>query len=165
MPTPAGPEFLVRGDLDAMVTSRRVDQLFDDDGDGVADPANLSIFLARAEQKAFSILLRAYNHDEVIVLMQQDQFTRSCVAGIACEYASRRKPEWVDSDGKGRFFQEFKESIEHLEKLSKGREKTTATPTTNSQAGGRVRPAKLSPQTPTFTFAPTDNIRTPRGGF
>lgn len=154
-----------RSDLDNAIGSAKVTQLSDDNADGVADSDVVNTMIAKAEQRVVSILLRAYSLDEIVVIMTKDQFARSNTADIACEYLSRRKGDFASEDGKGRYYQAFKEASDHFEKLSHGRVKTSATPTKNKQEGGRIRPPNdQDGDGPPFIFAPTESRR-PRGGF
>lgn len=163
-------QWLQRTDVDVVMGPARFDSYFDDVGAGVADLAIFEVIAKRAEDKCLSILLRGYKTvAEVVTLMQNDAHLRGCSAMICAEYASRRKGDFVSEDGKGRYYQDYKEAIDALEKLSKAQERTRVDESpggvNNVNQGGNVFPTKASRETPTFTFAPEKGIRQNRGRF
>lgn len=161
-----GLMWLDRTDVDEEVGAARVDAMCNDSGGVTADESILNGRLAAAETMACSILLRAYSLDEIIVLMNQDKRARSASAVIAAELMSRRKGDFASDDGKGRYYQGYKEALEYLTKVSHGGTETVAKGVTNVQEGGTIAPRALPPE-PAFIFAPEKTFRGPggRGGF
>lgn len=160
-----GLAWLTRADVDAQIGAQNVDRLCSDDGSPTANATNLNVTMAKAEQKVVSLLLRAFTTAEIVQIMKSDQFARSSSADIAAEYMSRRKGNFTSEDGKGRYYQAFKEAVEYFNNMSHGRD-NTATPVTNAQQGGHIAPPLPDPQSQPFIFAPNNNLRFPgRGGF
>jgi hypothetical protein len=160
-----GCAWLDRSDIDAVMGPQKVDQLANDDGTGRVDSNLLNTIMAKAEQKTCSILLRAFTAQEIVAIMQQDQYSRSCSADIAAEFLTRRKADFSSDDGKGRYYTGYKEALEHFEKMSHGRTETAAE-VVNAQQGGNARPPIQYPEQP-YIFAPDTRFRGPggRGGF
>jgi hypothetical protein len=160
-----GVAWLTRADMDNAIGASRVDDLCSDDGSGVANSTTLYAQMAKAEQKVVSLLLRAFTTAEIVQIMKSDQFARSSSADIAAEYMSRRKGDFTSEDGKGRYYTQFKEACEYFKNMSHGRD-NTATPVSNAQQGGNVKPPLPDAQSQPFIFAPNNNLRFPgRGGF
>jgi hypothetical protein len=143
-----GLVFMTRDDLVAQSNARIVDQMATDGASPSA--TKLNTVMAKAEQKAIGILLRAYSLAEVKTIFAQDQFARSSCADMALEYLSRTKPEFTSEDGKGRYYTAFKEAVEYFNTLSHGRVKTSASPTNNRQEGGMVGPSNPLDRSPGY---------------
>lgn len=158
-----GVAWMNRSDVDAAIGAANVNRLCSDDGSGRVNTTTLNTMLAKAEQKVCSLLLRAYTTEEIVEIMNSDQFARSSCADIASEYMSRRKGDFASEDGTGRYYGPFKEAVKYFENMSHGRD-NTATPVTNAQQGGQVSPPTNGGQP--FVFAPDTRARFPgRGGF
>lgn len=163
-----GLAWMERSDLDVAIGPANVDRIFaDDTGSGRANPEVLNTVLAMAERKVVSLLLRAFTVEEIIAIMNDDQMCRSSCAYIAAEYGSRRKGDFSSEDGKGRYYQSFKEAVEHFEKMSHGATQTPTKGVTNAQEGGTIKPPIVPDGAQPFIFAPRNNFRGPggRGGF
>lgn len=163
-----GLAWMERSDLDIAIGPANVDRIFaDDSGSGRANPEVINTVLAMAEQKVVSLLLRAFTIEEIIEIMENDQMSRSSCAYIAAEYGSRRKGDFASDDGKGRYYQSFKEAVEHFEKMSHGATQTVTKGVVNVQVGGTIKPPIVPDGSQPFIFAPRNNFRGPggRGGF
>lgn len=157
-----------RTDVDAQIGARKVNELCSDDDSRIgADETILNTMMAKAEKKVCSILLRSFRTvAEIVKLMEQDQFARSSAADIASEYMSRRKGDFASDEGKGRYFQPFKEACDYFKSMSHGGTETVAQGVSNVQSGATQRP-RVQPEAAVFIFAPEKNFRGPpgRGGF
>lgn len=156
-----------RGDVDAQIGARRVsDYCNDDTGELGANDDIVNTMLAKTEQKICSILLNSFTLDEIVTIMNTDQYCRSLSGDVAAELMSRRKGDFASEDGKGRHFQAYKEAIDHFKSMSHGRANTTTPGVNNVQQGGTQLPTKVPSDSPTFTFAPEVGFRGGgRGGF
>lgn len=160
------PKYLTSADLDARIGAARVDQLFDDDGDGLRDALTVNTILVEAEDLAAASMLKAYPAESVTLLGQNDETFRGQVAWIACELASERRGEFVAEDGKGRYWAQYLRAKEYFGQLAKGQLKPAgeAQAGTNRQAGGAVTPTLVA-NSPRFIFAPDRYAPNGRGGF
>ena len=165
----ATPQFLARADLDARITAAKVDQLFDRDGDGIAETSVINEVLAEAEGEALALLLRAFTIQQVTAMVGTpgvpgpDVSLRAKMAWIACELGCETKPEFCGADGKGRYWARYTVSKEDIDKMSKGGLRTPSGEK-NAQTGGLIRPRLQTGEKP-FVFAPSGSSRSPRGGF
>lgn len=164
--TMRAPSYLTSADLDNRIGAARVDQLFDDDGDGVRDAVVVNAILLEAEDLAAASMLKAYGADGVVLLGRNDETFKGQVAWIAAELASERRGEFVAEDGKGRYWAQYQRAKEYLAALSKAQIKSAGESVAgpSRQAGGTVSP-RLQPDTPRFIFAPDRNAPNGRGGF
>jgi phage gp36-like protein len=124
------------------VGSATVDQLLDDDDDGLADETTLQEIIEEAEALAANKLLRAYTRDEVQTLAKLDPGLKGQVAWIALELASEHKREFISEDGKGRYWAQYERALGYLEALSKGKSKSLGEAETGpgKNTGGKLQP-------------------------
>lgn len=158
-----GTAWTTRQDLVNASTSATIDQFITDDG-GTPNGAYLIASVKKAEQKAISLLLRAFSLDEINTLMKVDDFARLSVVDMTLEYLSRRKTSFTSEDGKGRYFQQFTEAVKYFESLSHGRTKTSAN-VSNVQEGGMVGPRQPVDPNIRNTFIFSDPVTGRTRGF
>jgi len=77
--------------------------LFDDDGDGVPDPTVVTVIAdeATAAVKA-RLLLKGFTGAQ-LDLLADDPIIRGYATDIALGIAGRRRPEFIDREGRGRY--------------------------------------------------------------
>jgi hypothetical protein len=98
--------FGTRADLEARIGAARVVQLFDDDGDGLvegADLATLQQTLGDADDVVTGLLLNKGFTLEQLEILKGDRQVLRAWAGIAAQLAGERRPEWLDDEGLGPF--------------------------------------------------------------
>jgi hypothetical protein len=166
----AGVAYLTVDDLYALVGSRRVTELFDDDGDGslTNDLASLYDALSSAEAEMAARLRRGWSADAIPDLVATDRALRRHAAWIALELASERRPEFLAADGKGAFWAQYERALQHADLVSKGRLRAPAGEAvagTGAQVGAGVVQPTPDADTPRFLFAPDRDNPTGGGGF
>lgn len=130
-------------------------QLFDDDGDGVADPLAVTEVLEDANADLRSYLLRKGYTDADLDALVADPLLRRLAAAIAMGYAGERRTEWLNDKGEGRYHAVRERAYGRLQSLQKAE---TRVPT-EGDAGvtnKRVR-GKVSAADPPFVFASSAN--------
>jgi hypothetical protein len=160
------PKYMTSADLDARIGATKVDELFCDDGSGVRDSVIVNTFLVEAEDFAATRMIRSWAPDQVAQMATYDETFKGQVAWVACELASERRHEFLDNEGKGRYWAQYMRAREHFDLLSKSRISSAAEATigANKQSGGRLSPT-ITPPASRFLFAPDKNNPTGHGGF
>lgn len=159
-------DFLTLRDLYVAVGSQRVRQLFDDDNDGSLDDSMdvIDQTLAAAESECYARLMRAFGtKDAVKVVALADPAIRHHCVWIALELASERRPEFLQSDGRGAFAYQYDRAIAYFESIAKGKNKTKPG-TTSAQEAGNLNPPRVTDGV-RFDFAPDRDHPTGRGGY
>lgn len=155
-------EFLTLADLQNQIGAKRIEQYFDDDGDGVVDDLDPQVVqvLDQAEGQYYSRMLRAYgSKDALTTLANNDSVVKGHAIWIACELAAERRVEFTDSEGWGAFRVQYNRSIKELDLLSKGATHTIAEEQVGQGAntGGTIQPSPPQGTTNQFTFLPSRN--------
>lgn len=161
--------YLCLVDLYNLIGSDRVRQFFDDDIDGsITDetPA-VDAILTAAEAEAASHMLRAYNEDAITDLANNDPAFKRHAAWVAIEFASERRSEFLQSDGKGGYWSQYERAIDYFRNLSKGKKRSLGESEAGQgdNTGGNLQPTLDTSTQPRFTFAPCNNAKTGHGGF
>ncbi len=156
------PDFLLLADLENQITSDRIIQYLDDDGDGTVVDADSQVVqvLDQAEGQYYSRMLRAYpDRQSLITLANADSIVKGHVIWIACELASERHPEFCDAEGWGAFRVQYQRSIKELDLLSKGATHSFGEEDVGSGAntGGTIQPSPPQGGARQFTFLPSRN--------
>jgi len=153
--------FTTTAELSGRITAARFAQLFDDDGDGVADSATVAqhqdladdwvrVFL---EGKGFT---KAQIEAAPVV---NNKMLRGAAADICVGFGGERKPEWRNERGEGLYDKELKRGKEMLAMLVKGELRIPeAGPRTN--ISGRL----TAPEPPFVIASSSGNPKGP-GGF
>jgi hypothetical protein len=163
-------DYLTRTDLDRVAKAATVDQLFDDDGDGMCTSTSeletLDQYLDLAEDHAYSFLLRAFSREEVTNMgtdgSTEDAIFRHHVAWVALAFAAERPREFVSETGAGRYQAQLDRAEKYFERMAKGQLHTKSA--RSGQTGGEVRPKESGVNVP-FVFAPTPANPRGTGGF
>lgn len=162
--------YLTISDLYDLVGSQKVLQYFDDDFSGSIDGDETAIvtqILTSAEDFAYSRMRRAYPDAATITLLaQNDTFFLSQVAWVALEFASERRSEFANEDGKGAYWAQYERAKSYFDSLSKGNIRSIGEETVGvgANTGGVVQPTRTSDEA-NFTFAPDTKYPTGHGGF
>lgn len=154
---------LSRTDLEAKYTASYVRSVFGDNGNGRPGP-RVETALAVARRLADAVLLKAWNEEQISVLVYQDESIRSQVLSLAMSEGMEGRPEW-DNGADGPRERMRKNALANLELIVKGELRSRGE---NHGAGtnphtrlGSVR----TERTPhTFVFAGTKS-HPRRGGF
>lgn len=158
----AAPEFVTQADLVSRVGADTVKQLFDDDGDGIADAGALAAVLEDANRLTEShLVLRGFSRDQ-LALLAADATLRRCACDIALGFAGRRKPEWLDQNGVGRYDAIQKMAEKNLDLIAQGSLRVAAE--TEAGANRSIRGAIRTPD-PLFVFAGSKSCPKGPGGF
>jgi hypothetical protein len=149
--------YLTITDLDSLVGRARVEQYFDDDlsGDLAEESTELDDVLTAAENEADKHLKRSFSDDQIDTLIDNDKSLRRDVAWVALEFATERRPEFCQPDGKGAFWAQYERSVESFKALGKGnaRSRGESAAGKSTRIGGTVQP-RVSRSVPRFIFAP-----------
>ena len=153
--------FVARSDLDNRVTAATVDRIFDHNGDGVADNGPMNDAIAQASNMAQSILLNAFTEAQITQLATEDLF-KFHVSWLALELGGETRAEWLNEEGKGRYYVQFQRAEQYFKDLVAAHRRSTkeATAGKNPHAGG-----KLVTSEPVYVFTPTPTDRKGPGGF
>lgn len=168
---------LTYADLISRISERTVIGYFDDDGDGVVDPASTEVqdVLQAAEGELFSRILRAFPGDvtsaqsAIRKLIATDKTLLQHLAWVGCEMAAERRPEFCAADGSGPYKVQYDRALVYFDNISKGNLRSMAEYVENGsgvnpQVGGNMNPP-IDSVAANFIFAPDRNAPTGRGGF
>jgi hypothetical protein len=157
---------LTDADLVQLIGAAKVDELSDDNGDGIRDDGVVEGVLAQAEDFGASFLLKGWSREQIDELIRADASLRTQFAWIACEMLSERRPQFLAADGKGAYWAQYERAQAYLTRLSKakGHSVGEATAGASAQRGGRINPPRDALE-PTHTFAPSKNNPRGSGGF
>lgn len=163
-------DIITLADLSNQVGLARVVQFFDDDGDGVVDPADPNVVqvLDQAEGQYYSRMLRAYGDQATLVLLaQNDPVVKGHITWIACELMAERRVELTNSEGWGAFQVQYNRAIKELDLLSKGQARSIgeAQVGLGANSGGTVQPRQNIGTSKQFTFNPSKGDPNGPGGF
>lgn len=163
------PRYLTQADLENIVGTERVLQLFDEDTDGslgASELQTLADILEQAEGEVDSRLKLAYSTDAITTLAGSDLAVKRHAAWIAMEFAAERREEFLGEGGTGPYEKQYERAIKFFEQLAKGRQRSKgeADAGLGANVGGTVQPT-LPTGTPRFTFAPDNDNPTGHGGF
>lgn len=114
------PVFVTRADLEARVGAETVAQLFDDDRDGVPDDEPLSVILADANRLTEARLVCRGFSRELLDALSLDPTLRRLASDLALALAGRRRPEWIDPEGRGRYDAIGREAEKNLDMIARG---------------------------------------------
>jgi hypothetical protein len=160
--------YLSLSDLYSLVGQARVLSYFDDNGNGSLDDSHEAVrsALAGAEAEAAAYLRRSWNSTEIIALVQSDRALRRYVSWIALKYAAERRPEFMASDGKGPYQDQYERAIAYCDGIGKGKLGTLGSDTAGiaGRTGGVYQPERETDEAK-FTFAPDNNYPYGHGGF
>ena len=153
--------FTTEAELVARIGAQRVAQLFDDDGDGVADTANLNAAMDLADDWVRTFLEgKGFAKAQLEAAPVKDNKTlRGAATDIAIGFGGERKLEWRNDQGKGICDAEMRRGREMLGMLVKGELRIT-------EAGPRTNiSGRLTAPTPTFVIAASRGNPKGPGGF
>lgn len=143
------------------VTASRLVELFDDDGDGLvedADLATLETIMGDADDIVTGILIRKGWSAEGLEFVALDRQVVRSWAGIVAQLAGERKPEWLDESGRGPFDAFGIRAREELGRLARGETRSVK----EDQAGPNLSAGGDVGDYP-FEFAPDPRIPGDRG--
>lgn len=165
-------DFLVLQDLYNRATQEKIDGFFDDSYNGVLteETGIVDDVLMAAEGEYYSRVLRAYpdtTKATMILLVNNDPVLKQHVSWIACELASERRSEFLDSDGWGCFKAQYERAVKHIDRLSKGQLRSVGEQVAGQGAntGGKLQPKPPAATEKQFVFAPSKDAPTGHGGF
>ena len=149
--------FTSQAEGEARHGAARFAQAFDDDGDGIADSAVVTRYLADADDFVRVYLQgKGFTKAQIEAAPVKDNPTlRNAATDILIGMAGERKSEFRDEQGRGRHDVELKRGKEMLGMLVKGELRI-------SEAGPRTNlTGRLTAPDPVFTIAP--NAANPKG--
>jgi phage gp36-like protein len=150
--------FVARADLVARIGADTVAQLFDDDRDGVADDEPLNTILDDANRLTEArLLLKGFTRDQ-LALLSTDGTLRRFASDIALGLAGRRRPEWIDAEGRGRFDAISREAEKNLTLIAQGELRV---PAESVHGGNQNLVGAIRVPDPPFVF--TGSRANPRG--
>jgi hypothetical protein len=148
-------------DLESAAGVAEVARLFDDNGDGVVDPDLVAGPSEGASALLDTYLLEGWTQEAIRDLVA-DPLLRRHVAWVAIHFRAQSKPEWRDQNGIAPYRTEYKDALDHFDRLSKGRARSRkeATAGDNQMTRGQV-----SRGCPPFVIAASRNDPRGPGGF
>jgi hypothetical protein len=161
------PDILTLELLRNATESTRVDQFFDDDGDGVVSDADAKVvqILNAAEDEAYSRMARAgWTPQNVIDLAADDASFRQHLCFVAMELAAEARPEFCTEEGRGPFWAQYERALAYFVNVAKGKQRSRGEGAAggNPHIGGTIQP---KPPAGDFVFAPSKSYPSGRGGF
>jgi hypothetical protein len=153
--------YIDQSDLEAVLGPAEVVRLFDEDGDGSADPPLVSAVCESASALIDSFELQGWSA-EAIARLVGDPLIRRHLSWVALHHRAQGKTAWRDSNGVAMFRQEYVDACTYFDKLAKGqaRSRKESEAGENPVARGRVQTAH-----PQFVFAPSRHNPRGPGGF
>jgi phage gp36-like protein len=153
--------YVDQGDLEKVARGNVV-RVFDEDGDGIADPHLVAEACEAASGHLDSFLLEGFGPEGVRKLLNDDPILVRHVAWVAMHFGAQGKAEWRDGNGNAMFRAEFVDATKHFDALAKGkaRSKGEARAGENVMTRGRVNRG-----CPNFVFASSRNDPKGPGGF
>lgn len=97
------PQFVDADSLELRIGSATFIELFDDDNDGVADPAPLDFMLNLANADMMSRLLKKGFSAAQMEAICDSPILVNCAAEICMGYSGERRSEWLNDNGDGRY--------------------------------------------------------------
>jgi hypothetical protein len=156
------PRYIALADVAARIGARTAAELFDDDGDGAADPSVVDVFVTDASAYADSLLLASFGVAMLPEYAADPRF-KGAVADIAIGLAAERRPEFMRADGKFPYAERLARGKETLHALGVGWERLGAEATYGS--GGAVT-GRIATRLPTHhVFAVSRTNPKGSGGF
>ena len=115
-------DFTSLEDLEAAVGAQRIAQLFDEDGDGVADPDLIDQFADQADQWVRMFLeSKGMSREQLdLPLVKANPALRGAATSIALGFRGESKAEWLNADGEGPYEKRRRDAKEMLGMLVKG---------------------------------------------
>ena len=148
--------FITPGDLVTATSQAVVDRYFDDDGDGLADPALVDTVIENTTSAILAKLLKGFSAEQITILSAEPLF-KMHASFMALHLAAKRRYEWRDPQGNAPFRTDWADAMKYFDDLSKGnaRSPQEATAGTHPIIGGHQ--IAEPPQRPTYVFAPDPN--------
>ena len=156
-------EFICLEDVELRFGAERMEQLLDDDGDGIPDDLIVEAMLDDANSDVISRLMNKGYSLEALKSLRGDPKLKRFAAAIFMGYAGERRTEWLNANGDGVYEGLRKRARADLKLHATGELRLSLEPKkgSNTQVGG-----KLSKQPdPNFIFAPTRDRPQGAGGF
>lgn len=127
-------------DLKARFTPAQVKRAFCDDGTQTLDVALFAVGVAAVSAKADAILAKAWPDAAARVLLVGDEGIKDSICVMLMHWGARRRPEWVDANGKSPWKDAAKEAEATLELIAEAklRPATEVTAGTNPTARGAI---------------------------
>lgn len=113
-------DFTSEADLVKRIGRDRVDQLLDDDGDGVADAEALAEIVDDANKTTGSLLLKKGFTADDLGELARDRFIRRRATEIAAMYAGRRRAEFLNAAGDGPYDKIGQAARTELKEMARG---------------------------------------------
>ena len=148
--------------LQTIIAAPAYHRLFDDDGDGVADVANVASACEQASSEADSLLLEGWPDLNAVAIVATDPAIKRHIGWIALHFRAQSKPEWRDANGVAPYRAEYVDAEKHLGDLAKARLRTNKEGSAGTAVVGKGR--RIGP-TPVFTMAISKTQLKPPGGF
>jgi hypothetical protein len=154
-------DFTSLEDLEAAVGAQRIAQLFDEDGDGVADDDLVERFVDQADQWVRMFLeSKGMSRAQLdLPLVQANPALRSAATSIALGFRGESKAEWLNADGEGPYEKLRRDAKEMLGMLVKGQLRLIDAGAKSNLTG------RLTAPDPTFIIAPSGSNPKGAGGF
>ncbi len=156
------PNLIIAADLVSATSQAVVDRYFDDDGDGMADPALLDLILANTTGAIYAKLLSGFSAQQVALFAQEPLF-KMHGAFVALHLAAKRRTEWRDAQGNAPFRTDWNDAMKYFSDLSSGNTRSPQESIAGTHpviGGNQVAPL---PQQPTYIFAPDPNNKNYQG--
>lgn len=157
------PSYVTQSDVEAAIGVTAVRELCDDDGDGVADSSIVATMILRGSAVARGLLMPGFQGDTAIANIATDDEVKDAIACVVARCMGRRKPEFLSSEGKGRFDTIGNDAEKVLEMMGKAHQRVGAENTygKNATLGGSTNTT-----TPVIhTFAASRTNVSGSGGF
>jgi hypothetical protein len=155
--------FGTRADLEQRITPQRLIQLFDDDNDGAVAGTDLDVLasvLSAANDVVFGALYnKGFGPEQIAELVADKQVLRAWT-GIAAQLAGERKPEWLDSQGRGPYDAFGSRARAELKMIASGEQRSRVETTAGANLGlsgdvtDRVLQFAPDPRNPNDRYGP-----------
>jgi hypothetical protein len=133
-----------------------------DDGSDVANPAIVDEVLSEAEDEGIGLLGAGFTPDQIVQLATDDASVRGAFLDIAADLMGRRRPSFLDAEGRSPFSQWRKRAEDVLERAGQAQRRFKG----ESTAGrNRLLGASTNRQPHAPIFVGTKDNPTGSGGF
>jgi hypothetical protein len=158
-------DLITQADIENRYSQKRLKDLLDDDGDGVADAALVTMIIQQASARGKDLLKPGWpSEPQIELLVSNDISLKAAVVDIAMGYAGRRRAEFLDAEGMNPYIKMQKVGEAVLREYAKANDRSIGEPLAgnNARVGTRVNADR---EAAPLIFTPTKaNPRGP-GGF
>lgn len=157
-------DLFTQQDLERHIGPTEVAQLLDDDGDGVADAANVAQVIDVASDMAVGLLRGGFSEAQILDLAANDWAVKEAVLDIAAGLCGKRRKEFGGASGEYPYKGRRDEGIQTLKDIAaaKRRAKGEATAGINQRIGTTVN---VNRDEAPLVFTPTKKNPVGPGGF